>query len=151
MIELRCSCGRRFSVADEGAGLTSDCPYCGQEVAVPADSDEPIPFDRKTPPPPRELTLVARPVVAAPAGPADGSPTDGELSSTLATEIRLADMADAITEPEVSFGWDVMRSFRVLFAGRNRFMPLTLSVVDVGVLIAIALLMIPVPLPFAAG
>jgi hypothetical protein len=38
MIELQCVCGERFSVDDQAAGLTADCPRCGKEVCVHIDT-----------------------------------------------------------------------------------------------------------------
>ena len=149
MIELQCACGYRFGVSDEAAGLTTDCPHCGEELLVPAESDEAIPFDPRAAPPPRERTVLAEPV-ALPSPPAL-SPEEAERAVPLLLGLNLRDLTDAITQPQVTFGRDVCRSPSVLFAGANKHMAPILAVTDAFLLFTLCLIVTGINFVMAAG
>jgi len=54
MIEVRCGCGRAFSVRDEGAGRRAKCPACGQSVNIPIPGLTDMEKNASKPPDPRE-------------------------------------------------------------------------------------------------
>ncbi len=71
MIEVHCqSCGYRFGVQDTVEGLTTECPHCGAEVAVPSMRDVELPLDNSVPPPVRYHTVARE--EEKPASPSQG-------------------------------------------------------------------------------
>ena len=119
MIELNCQCGHHFTVPDEAAGLDVECPRCDEEVFVDANAGQPLPLDESNPPPTREQTVAAHPVKLK----SQENPTDAEADDAaekvFANYRRLSEMDNAIHQPDVNFASDVLRSFAVLFGGRN--------------------------------
>ncbi|GEM_PF-5249654 len=66
-IQVRCGCGREFSVKAEFAGRTGKCPGCGKGVTVPraaaSEDDGLLPIDLPPPPARREAGCHAHPML----------------------------------------------------------------------------------------
>jgi hypothetical protein len=150
MIEARClDCGYRFKIGEEAEGLTAECPHCACEVVVPSQLKVELPLNQTIPPPVREHTVVAMPVVqprpaeaapppqqgapAVPAQPAAGgegivegeppppdSMPEAQEDQALWRALNIhTRLADAISQPTRSFAVEAMRSGSVVLGGVN--------------------------------
>ena len=139
MIEVRCSCGHRFGVDEDAAGLTADCPRCGEDVPVPPEGPEPLALDPTSAPPGHTQTLAGDSIAPPPENPLDQA--DGERTLDYSRGISLDEFSDAIAQPTIGFFRDVLRSFAVLFGGRNWSIPIMMAIVDVALLVVVILML----------